>query len=73
MTEQGSTGEGLGGPEHERSGATVDEAVAKAESGSQVDGEHTPSGQAESGDSRLEHMPDVDGTDGPRIDDDSGH
>jgi len=45
-------------PAHERSGPTVDAAVANAEEGSQVDGVHTPSGQAESGDSRAEHMTD---------------
>ena len=46
-------------PAHERSGETIDKAVAKAEAGSQVEGVHTPSGQAESGDSRVEHMVDV--------------
>ena len=50
---------GLGAPEHERSGRTIDEAVDKAEAGSHVDGEHTPSGQAASGESRVERMVDV--------------
>ena len=50
---------GLGAPEHRRSGATVDEAVENAEAGSQVEGEHTPSGQAASGESRAERMADV--------------
>ncbi len=45
-------------PAAERSGATVDDAVANAEDGTQVEGVHTPSGQAESGDSRVEHMVD---------------
>jgi hypothetical protein len=51
-----------------RSGSTVDESVAAAEAGSQVEGVHTPSGKAESGDSRLEHMPEVAGVGEPRID-----
>ncbi|BEP13551.1 hypothetical protein acdb102_18620 [Acidothermaceae bacterium B102] len=53
-----------------RSGETVDEAVATAEAGSQVEGVHTPSGQAESGDSRLEQMTEVEGVGEPRIDGD---
>jgi hypothetical protein len=53
---------GLGAPEHGRSGPTVDEAVEKAEANSQVEGVHTPSGQAESGASRVEKMVDVDRT-----------
>ena len=56
----------LGSPEHERSGRTVDEAVEKFEAGSQVEGVHTPSGQAESGESRVERMVDVDRTSTPR-------
>jgi hypothetical protein len=67
MTEDGDT---LGSPVPERSGETIDEAVATAERGSQVDGVHTPSGQAQSGESRLEQMPEVVGTDGPRVDGD---
>lgn len=58
----------LGSPVPERSGETVDEAVATAERGSQVEGVHTPSGLAESGESRLEQMHEVAGTDGSRID-----
>ncbi len=58
----------LGSPVPERSGETVDDAVATAEHGSQVAGMHTPSGQAESGESRLEQLPEVAGTDGPRVD-----
>ena len=48
----------FGSPVPERSGETVDEAVATAEEGSAVEGVHTPSGQAASGDSRAEHMVD---------------
>jgi hypothetical protein len=51
----------LGSPVPERSGNTVDEAVEKAEEGSQVEGVHTPSGQEESGESRVEQMADVEG------------
>jgi hypothetical protein len=58
----------LTSPAHERSGTTVDEAVATAEDGSQVEGVHTPSGQAESGESRVEQMPNVQGVTGPRVD-----
>lgn len=67
MTDNGDT---LGAPVPERSGETIDEAVATAERGTQVEGVHTPSGQAKSGESRLEQMPEVVGTDGPRIDGD---
>lgn len=62
--------ESLGSPVPERSGADVDEAVATAEEGSQVEGVHTPSGQAESGESRLEQMPEVQGVGEPRVDGD---
>ena len=51
----------LGNPDPERSGPTVDEAVATAEEGSQVEGVHTPSGQEASGESRAERMADVPG------------
>ncbi len=64
----------VGAAEHQRSGSTVDEAVATAEEGSQVEGVHTPSGQAASGESRVEQMPQVQGVDEPRVesaDDDS--
>jgi hypothetical protein len=60
------------GPTHDddagRSGSTVDESVAAAEAGSEAAGVHTPSGRAESGDSRLEHLPEVAGVGEPRID-----
>ncbi len=59
-----------GSPDHNRSGRTVDEAVATAEEGSQVEEVHTPSGQEPSGESRIEQMPEVDGADGPRVDGD---
>jgi hypothetical protein len=48
-----------GAPEHERSGPTVEDAVATAEAGSQVEGDHTPIGRADVGESRLEQMADV--------------
>jgi len=51
----------LGSPDHDRGGPTVDEAVDSAEAGSQVEGVHTPSGEAASGESRVEQMPDVAG------------
>jgi len=52
----------LGSPDHDRGGPTVDEAVDSAEAGSQVEGVHTPSGEAASGESRVEQMPDVAGS-----------
>jgi hypothetical protein len=52
---------GLGEPEHERSGGIIDGAVDKAEAGSRAEGDHTPSGQAASGESRVEKMVDVEG------------
>lgn len=48
----------LGSPDHDRSGRPVDEAVTKAEAGSEVEGLHTPSGQEASGESRAEKMVD---------------
>jgi hypothetical protein len=59
MTEERPS-DSLGSPDESRGGPDVDAAVANAESGSQVDGVHTPSGQAEPGESRLEQMRDVD-------------
>ena len=53
-------------PAPERSGANVDEAVATAERGSQVEGVHTPSGDEKSGESRIEHMVDEPVTE-PRV------
>lgn len=59
MTDQRGS-DSLGSPDESRGGPDVDAAVENAESGSQVEGVHTPSGQAESGDSRLEQMREVD-------------
>jgi hypothetical protein len=42
-----------------RGGPTVDDAVANAEEGSRAEGDHVPSGQAASGESRVEQMPEV--------------
>lgn len=60
----------LGSPDHDRSGPTIDDSVAKAEAGSQVEGVHTPSGEAASGESRVEQMPDVEGVSEGRVDGD---
>lgn len=60
----------LGSPDESRGGATFDEAVDAAEEGSQVEGVHTPSGEAESGQSRVEQMPDVAGVTEGRVDGD---
>jgi hypothetical protein len=66
--DQQEPSDSLGSPVPERSGSTVDEAVAKAEEGSQVEGVHTPSGQEESGESRVEQMADVEGVTEGRVD-----
>jgi hypothetical protein len=60
----------LGSPDHDRSGETVDEAVETAEQDSQVEGVHTPSGEAKPGESRAEQMPEVQGVGEPRVDGD---
>lgn len=65
---QSESSETLRSPDHDRSGSTVDEAVEKAEAGSQVEGVHTPSGEEESGDSRVEQMADVEGVTEGRVD-----
>jgi hypothetical protein len=63
------TGESLGSPDPARGGPTIDDAVDNAEGGSQVEGVHTPSGEAESGESRVEQMPEVEGlTEHGRVD-----
>lgn len=62
----------LGAPEHDRSGPTIDDAVAKSEAGSEVEGVHTPSGHEESGESRVEQMPEVAGVTEGRVDGDPG-
>jgi hypothetical protein len=49
----------LGSPDPSLGGPTVDAAVENAEEGSQAEGDHVPSGQAASGESRVEQMPDV--------------
>ncbi len=76
MTEQGpgssNPSGSLGSPDHDRSGPTIDDAVAKAEDGSQVDGVHTPSGEAASGESRVEQMPAVEGVTEGRVDGNPG-
>jgi hypothetical protein len=64
--------ESLGSPDEDRGGATVDEAVAAAESGSRVEGAHRLSGQPSSGESRVEQMPAVDGVTEGRTDGDPG-
>ncbi len=50
--------ETLRSPAPQRSGPTVDEAVATAERGTQVEGVHTPSGDEKTGEARVEHMVD---------------
>lgn len=73
MTTQGpGESDPLRSPDDDRSGPTIDEAVDTAEAGSQVEGVHTPSGEAASGESRMEQMPDVAGVTEPRVDGDPG-
>ncbi len=66
------TSEPFEDPAHARSGTTIDEAVAKAEVGTQVEGVHTPSGEAAPGESRVEQMRDVDGLTEERVDETPG-
>jgi hypothetical protein len=52
----------LGAPVHERGGADIEEAIAKAEAGSQVEGVHrVPDEVVEPGTSRIEQMRELDG------------
>lgn len=51
--------ESLGNPDHDLGGPTIDDAVASSEEGTAAEGDHTPSGEAESGESRGEKMADV--------------
>ena len=60
----------MGSPDESRGGPTIDAAVENAEAGSQVEGVHTPSGEAESGESRVEQMPEVAGVTEARVDGD---
>jgi hypothetical protein len=63
-----SPSDSLGSSDQDRSGATVDEAVANAEAGSQVDGVHTPPGPGDTGDSRREQIRDIGGATEGRVD-----
>ena len=54
--------------DHDRSGATVDEAIDKAETGSQTEGAHTPPDPGDTGDARREHIADVAGATDDRPD-----
>jgi hypothetical protein len=49
----------VGGSEHARSGSTVEEAVERFEAGTLAEGDHTPVGRADTGESRLEQMVEV--------------
>lgn len=72
MTEQGphesSPPDELGSPDHDRSGATVDEGVAKAEAGSQVEGDHTAPDPGDSGEARRDEIRNVEGATEGRVD-----
>lgn len=58
----------LGSPDHDRSGATVDEAIAKAEARSQGEGDHTAPDPGDSGESRREEIRSVEGATEGRVD-----
>jgi hypothetical protein len=58
----------MGSPDHSRSGRDVEEGIERAEEGSDVEGIHNLEGQAPTGESRLEHMADVDETTEGRVD-----
>ncbi|MGI8752657.1 MAG: hypothetical protein ACR2MN_10165 [Acidimicrobiales bacterium] len=76
MTEEGSSDSGapdqLGSPDHDRSGATVDEGIAKAEAGSQGEGDHTAPDPGDTGQSRREEIRNVEGATEGRVDHDPG-
>jgi hypothetical protein len=57
-----------GSSDQDCSGAPVDEAVAKAETGSQVDGVHMPPGPGDTGDSRREQIRDFGAAHEPTMD-----
>jgi hypothetical protein len=63
---------GLGAPEQGRSGDSIEKAVERFEAGTQVEGDHTPVGRADTGESRLEQMTEVEqtGTGDPAADGD---
>jgi hypothetical protein len=56
-----SPSEGIGSHDEEGSASTMDEAIAMAEDGSQVEPVHAPSTPGDSGESRREEIRDVDG------------
>ncbi|GAB6898379.1 hypothetical protein [Kineosporia succinea] len=69
MSSEQPSDDALGAPDPSRGGSTIDEAVANAEAGSRAEGDHTPSGQAASGESRAEKMTEVDVVSEPRASD----
>ena len=56
-----SPSEGIGSHDEEGSAATIDEAIAQAEDGSQVEQVHVPPAPGDSGESRREEIRDVEG------------
>ena len=62
VDDETGAGAGLGAPDHARSGADVEEAVERFEAGTHAEGDHTPIGRADVGESRLEQMVEVEQT-----------
>ena len=57
---------------HERSGRDIEEGIARAEEGTDVQGTHTLEGSGPSGDSRVERMADVEETTEGRVEHNEG-
>jgi hypothetical protein len=58
--------------DHERSGKHVEESIARAEEGTEVQGTHTLEESGPSGDSRVERIADVEETTGGRVEREEG-
>jgi hypothetical protein len=71
-SEEVSGSEPMGFPDHDRSGLTIDESIAKAEDGSQVSEPHTQSVTTVSEDSRLEEIHDAGRNKQSSVEGDSG-
>lgn len=57
-----TSGTAMGSPDETRGGRDLEEATANAEAGTAAEGDHVPVGEAESGESRLEQMTEVEQT-----------
>ncbi|MDQ6840721.1 MAG: hypothetical protein M3137_20885 [Actinomycetota bacterium] len=60
-SQEPSAPDALGSPDDDRSGTTVDEGIARAEVGSEVEGFHTAPEEGDTGESRRAEIRDVEG------------